>query len=105
MAGNDKDFLANQNHISLMQNICRHDQDVKMLWSKCAFFLLDYAKTNALVLLTDDKVVDPQSVWWGNLLIGAYEIAKNSGNWMVPIIAPLFDDTLPADIPQLHQVL
>jgi uncharacterized protein YhbP (UPF0306 family) len=42
-----------------MQNICRYDQDVKMLWSKCAFFLVDYAKNNALVLLTEGKVVDP----------------------------------------------
>lgn len=60
-----------------MQNICRYDQDVKMLWSKCAFFLVDYAKSNALVLLTEGKVVDPQSEWWGNLLISAYEIAKS----------------------------
>lgn len=30
-----------------------------MLWSKCAFFLLDHVQINALVLLTEERMIDP----------------------------------------------
>ena len=76
-----------------------------MLWSKCTFYLLDKLDENALVLLTEDRVADPQEVWQGLLLIRAYETLRPNGIYMVPIIAPLNDETLPAGIPQLSQVL
>lgn len=76
-----------------------------MLWSKCTFYLLDKINENALVLVTEDRLADPQEVWQGLLLIRAYEMLRPNGIYMVPIIAPLNDETLPAGIPQLSQVL
>ena len=105
MAGNEKHWLEKSTYLDFMTVICRHAQDMTMGWSKCSFFLMDHQQQNALVLLTEDRVLDPQADWRGSLVIAAYEIGKQGGQYMVPIISTLEDDSIPADIPQLHQVL
>jgi hypothetical protein len=74
-----------------------------MLWNKQAYFLVDYAKDDALVLITKTKEIDPSLNWVGDLVIKAYDLTKLHGSYfyITPIIGPLEDDTLESNIPQL----
>lgn len=84
--------IEGAHHLGLLQHICRADMDMKMLWNKCSFFLVDYAKENAIVLITEKREEDPAKNWLGSLVINAYELNRGSHAYLVPIIGPLYDD-------------
>lgn len=53
---------ADFNHVNfhkIMQQICRTNTELSMLWSKCSFYLVDQLDENALVLVTEERVLDP----------------------------------------------
>jgi hypothetical protein len=82
-----------------MRWICRGFSDLNMMWSKMSFFLIDKFREDALVLVTETKEVDPGEKWSGQLVIGAYELGRESHAYLVPIISPLHDDSLPKEMP------
>lgn len=48
-----------KDHMDVMRMICRVDVDIKMLWNKCSFFLVSMAQEPALIMITENKVLDP----------------------------------------------
>ena len=105
LGSNDPTFWHGADHLSIMKAICSVDVDMKMMWDKCAYFLVDHLKEAAIVLITEERVVDPTELWLGRTVMQAYEISKKVQRPIVPIIAPMHDDTLMKGIPQLHQIL
>lgn len=99
-----RDF-HNMEHKEIMKVICKSDTDMKMEWTKCTFFLIDQAKENGIVLITKENDVDPSLDWLSNNVIGAYDLMKQAGLYVTPIISALENPKLPPDIPQLWQVL
>lgn len=99
-----RDF-HNMDHKEIMKVICKSDTDMKMEWTKCTFFLIDQAKENGLVLITKENDVDPSLDWLSNNVIGAYDLMKQAGLYVTPIIGALENPKLAPDIPQLWQVL
>ena len=50
---------------------------------------MDYTHDPALVLITETKEIDPTANWIGDLVISAYEIAKGTHSYLVPVIGPI----------------
>lgn len=41
LGNNDPHFWHWKDHLQIMQVLCRLDVDMKMMWDKCAYFLVD----------------------------------------------------------------
>jgi hypothetical protein len=42
LGSNDPTFWHGADHLSIMKAICSVDVDMKMMWDKCAYFLVDH---------------------------------------------------------------
>lgn len=85
----DPTSIQNINHLAALREFCRIESDHKMLWNRCSYYLVDYTHDPALVLITETKEIDPAENWLGNLVISAYEIAKGTHSYLVPVIGPI----------------
>lgn len=91
--------VENVNHHSIMQYICMVDASMKMMWNKCGYYLLDYSKLHAIVLVTKSTKMDPAEDWAVQLVSQTFDLSKGTHAQLVPIISPLHDDSIPSYMP------